>query len=207
MVLPRQTLLKTSLLVSAPRLWHSHDLSNGLSPGYGLAPAGTAQAIAAGELFLKLNICYRTRQTAEAVAGVLVLNGLHPTIEFLEDLRERCFGANLEPKSHNHYLEIWKFDARDPLVGPEGGESVVDVAMRVIRALLRIEEEVQGHAVVIVSHGDTLQILQTVINHALGRVFTVNDSLLTRLEEAISPSILQRHRNFAMLTGELKRLQ
>ncbi|KAL2630939.1 hypothetical protein R1flu_015625 [Riccia fluitans] len=225
MVLPGQALLRnhywflrhgrsipneSGLIVSS--------LSNGLSPGYGLAPSGTVQATAAGELFLKnlqdsgippgkiklySSPFSRTRQTAESVAGVLELNGLHPTIEFLEDLRERFFGPPLELQSHDHYPEIWKIDARDPLVGPEGGESVADVAMRVIRALLMIEEEVQGHAVVIVSHGDTLQILQTVIAHALGRAITQNDSLLTRLEEALSSSILQRHRNFAMLTGHV----
>ncbi|KAG6556417.1 hypothetical protein Mapa_002360 [Marchantia paleacea] len=198
-------------------------LSNGLSPGYGLAASGVIQATSAGELFLK-NIqdsgipaeniklysspFSRTSQTAEAVTAVLMQHKLHPTIEFLEDLRERFFGSPLELQSHDHYSEIWKIDARDPLVGPEGGESVADVAMRVIRALLRIEQEVQGyeHAVIVVSHGDTLQILQTVIAHALSWVVTENDSLLSHLEDAINPAVLQRHRSFAMVTGELRRL-
>lgn len=43
------------------------------------------------------------------------------------------------------YPEIWKIDAQDPMVGSEGGESVADVAIRVIRALLRIEQEVNGY--------------------------------------------------------------
>ncbi|BBN08859.1 hypothetical protein MPTK1_4g15040 [Marchantia polymorpha subsp. ruderalis] len=196
-------------------------LSNGLSPGYGLAASGFIQATSAGELFLKniqdsgipaRNIKLfsspfsRTRQTAEAVTAVLTQHKLHPTIEFLEDLRERFFGSPLELQSHDHYPEIWKIDAQDPMVGSEGGESVADVAIRVIRALLRIEQEVNGHAVIIVSHGDTLQILQTVIAHALSGAVTENDSLQSHLEEAINPAVLQRHRSFALETGELRRL-
>ncbi|OAE31033.1 hypothetical protein AXG93_1502s1350 [Marchantia polymorpha subsp. ruderalis] len=175
-------------------------MSNGLSPGYGLAASGFIQATSAGELFLKniqdsgipaRNIKLfsspfsRTRQTAEAVTAVLTQHKLHPTIE---------------------YPEIWKIDAQDPMVGSEGGESVADVAIRVIRALLRIEQEVNGHAVIIVSHGDTLQILQTVIAHALSGAVTENDSLQSHLEEAINPAVLQRHRSFALETGELRRL-
>jgi broad specificity phosphatase PhoE len=42
------------------------------------------------------------------------------------------------------YPEIWAIDAVDPLVGPEGGESVADVAIRVSEAIVQIETEVQG---------------------------------------------------------------
>lgn len=42
------------------------------------------------------------------------------------------------------YPEIWAIDALDPMVGPEGGESVADVAVRVSEAIVKMEAEVQG---------------------------------------------------------------
>lgn len=190
-------------------------------PQYGLAPAGFAQAKLAGELFLKdfqgtgipadnLRIYSspfsRTRQTAEAVIEVLEAKGLHPTIKFVEDLRERYFGPPLELQSHEHYSEIWDIDAKDPLIGPEGGESAADVARRTSNTIATIDKEVQGCAVLIVSHGDPLQILQTIIAQALGRKGTETDTFSARLHEAIDPFTLKQHRKFPMMTGELRRL-
>lgn len=42
------------------------------------------------------------------------------------------------------YPEIWAIDALDPMVGPEGGESVADVAVRVSEAIVKMEAQVQG---------------------------------------------------------------
>lgn len=41
---------------------------------------------------------------------------------------------------------MWSVDERDPFVGPEGGESVADVASRLVAALLAIEAAIQGYS-------------------------------------------------------------
>lgn len=42
------------------------------------------------------------------------------------------------------YADIWDIDEKDPLVGPEGGESVKDVACRLTRAMTTMESEFEG---------------------------------------------------------------
>lgn len=44
------------------------------------------------------------------------------------------------------YSEIWDIDAKDPLTGPEGGESAADVARRTANTIATIDKEVQGYA-------------------------------------------------------------
>ncbi|KAJ7237231.1 hypothetical protein O6H91_Y445800 [Diphasiastrum complanatum] len=161
-------------------------LSNGVLPEYGLAPEGILQAQAAGELFFKelenlgmQRVCIftspfsRTRETAEAVAGVLKsLLGeqcMNLQIQVMDELRERYFGPPLELQSHEHYPEIWDIDAHNPMVAPDGGESAADVAERLTSVLPRIENDLKGCAVLIVSHGDTLQILQTIVQAGISQ--------------------------------------
>ncbi|XP_024379093.1 uncharacterized protein [Physcomitrium patens] len=198
-------------------------LSNGVLPNYGLAPSGFLQAEAAGALFLKelemagipldqvrifASPFSRTLETAKVVADSMgVLMNAKPTIKFLEELRERYFGPPLELQSHEHYPEIWAIDAIDPLVGPDGGESVADVAIRVSEAIMQMESEVQGCGVLVVSHGDTLQILQTVTYAALATMSSAGDGTLASLfADAITRPVLSRHREYSLLTGELRRL-
>jgi broad specificity phosphatase PhoE len=95
----------------------------------------------------------RTTQTAQAVADVLESSlGTKPSIQLMEELRERYFGPSLELQSHEHYAEIWAIDALDPMVGPEGGESVADVAHRVSQAILSIESELEGYMILVVHY-------------------------------------------------------
>jgi len=197
-------------------------LSNGVLPIYGLAPSGFLQAKEAGALFIKelekLGISLdkvrifaspfrRTMETAKVVSDVLALSHASSSIEFLEELRERYFGPPLELESHEHYPEIWAIDALDPMVGPEGGESVADVAVRVSEAIVKMEAEVQGCAVLVVSHGDTLQILQTVVHAALASMSCAGDGTLgSHLAGAVCTSVLSQHREYSLLTGELRHL-
>ncbi|KAG0601316.1 hypothetical protein M758_11G101400 [Ceratodon purpureus] len=198
-------------------------MNNGVLPIYGLAPSGLLQAEGAGELFLKeLEVAgipldhvrifaspfRRTLETAEAVVSTMsTVAHAKPAIKYLEGLRERYFGPPLELQSHEHYPEIWAIDAIDPLVGPEGGESVAEVAIRVSEAIVHMEAEVQGCAVLVVSHGDTLQILQTVVHAALTAMSSSdNGTLGSHLADVITRATLSRHREYALLTGELRRL-
>lgn len=58
----------------------------------------------------------------------------------------------------------------------------------------------------IVSHGDPLQILQTIMNAAKEDGRTEGNDLFSRIEAIRVPSVLSQHRKFALDTGELRRL-
>ncbi|ESR35685.1 hypothetical protein CICLE_v10029216mg [Citrus x clementina] len=151
-------------------------LENGTRREYQLASEGVDQARLAGELFLKV----------------------------MEDLRERFFGPSFELLSHDKYPEIWALDEKDPFMRPEGGESVNDVVSRLATAMAAMELEFQGCAILVVSHGDPLQILQTLLN-AVKQVTEPNcDNLASRIETVRVHNILSQHRKNALLTGELR---
>jgi hypothetical protein len=46
---------------------------------------------------------------------------------------------------HWQYTEIWEIDEKDPFVGPEGGESVKDVASRLAKSMAVMESEFEGY--------------------------------------------------------------
>lgn len=57
----------------------------------------------------------------------------------------------------------------------------------------------------IVSHGDPLQILQTMLKAAKEVIVEGGkDDLASRIKAITVPSVLSKHRNFALLTGELR---
>jgi len=194
-------------------------MENGTRAEFQLAAEGVKQAELAGELFLKalkesntplenVCICYspfsRTTHTAKVVASMLNLPFEGPQCKVMEDLRERFFGPSFELMSHDKYAEIWALDEKDSFMRPEGGESVDDVASRLAKALAIMESEFQGCAILIVSHGDPLQILQTVLHAVNQHKASSSNDLASRVQAARVPSILSQHRNFALLTGELR---
>ncbi|CAL5376902.1 unnamed protein product [Camellia sinensis] len=155
-----------------------------------------------------VRICYspfsRTRHTAKVVASVLNIPFEGPQCKMIEDLRERFFGPSFELTSHDKYSEIWALDAKDPFMKPEGGESVADVVSRLTSALITIESEFQGCTILVVSHGDPLQILQTILNAAKEHTGPNVDDLASRIQAVKVPSVLSLHRKFSLLTGELR---
>ncbi|CAK9315469.1 unnamed protein product [Citrullus colocynthis] len=195
-------------------------IENGILPEYQLAPEGVGQAHLAGEQFLKelkensislenVRICYspfsRTIHTAKVASSVLNLPFEGPQCKMMENLRERYFGPSLELLSHNKYAEIWALDEEDPFKRPEGGESVADVASRFAKAILQIESLFQGCAILVVSHGDPLQIFQTVVGSVVKQEDESSfDDLSSTLQAVITKPILSKHRKFALLTGELR---
>lgn len=83
-------------------------------------------------------------------------------------LRERQFGE-LEGGPNTRYDEIWAVDLKDPSSRPLGAESANAVRARTADVVKSIESEAPGPEegigaaplVVLVSHGDALQLLQT----------------------------------------------
>nr|CAN59902.1 hypothetical protein VITISV_002890 [Vitis vinifera] len=194
-------------------------MENGKLSQYELASEGVNQAHSAGILFQKelkesniplenVRICYspfsRTTHTAKVVASVLDLPFEGPQCKVLDDLRERFFGPSFELMSHDKYPEIWALDEKDPFTRPEGGESAADVAGRLAHAMATMESEFQGCAILVVSHGDPLQILQTILNAVKEDREPRSNDLASRIEAVRVPSILSQHRKFALLTGELR---
>ncbi|KAG8368012.1 hypothetical protein BUALT_Bualt15G0001000 [Buddleja alternifolia] len=172
-------------------------LENGILEEYQLASDGVHQALSAGHSFLKC----------------------------IPEIGERFFGSSFELKSHDKvndpqqthdfhvffplkYTEIWAMDEKDPFTQPEGGESVANVVIRLTRALTIMESEFEGCTVLIVSHGDPLQILQTILNAAKEHAAagTPENDLTSRIQAITVPSVLSQHRKFALNTGELRQL-
>ncbi|GKV23892.1 hypothetical protein SLEP1_g33571 [Rubroshorea leprosula] len=194
-------------------------MENGMLSEYQLAPEGVNQAELAGKSFLKelkenniplenVRICYspfaRTSHTAKVVASALNIPFDGPQCRVIEDLRERYFGPSYELMSHDRYTEIWALDEKDPFLRPEGGESVDDVVARLASAVATMESEYQGCAILVVSHGDPLQILQTVFTSISQQEESNSKDLASRIQAVRIPSILSQHRKYGLLTGELR---
>lgn len=137
--------------------------------GWGLSPAGVAhcrEALAPSRLLpmrfpadtVTISSDFRRAlETAELFCGLNELRA--PRLD--ARLRERCFGE-LEHLSQEKYLAVWEDDARDPSHHRFGCESTDDVAARLRSVLTEAERELEGRTIVLVSHGDPLQILETI---------------------------------------------
>ena len=75
-------------------------------------------------------------------------------------LRERSFGT-LHMMSDTNYEKVWDLDSVQPQHTEYDSESVVSVALRTSRLVHRLEKEFESKTIILVSHGDTLQILST----------------------------------------------
>jgi broad specificity phosphatase PhoE len=136
---------------------------------YGLSELGRQQALAAaqgcglpaGTLIFSSDFS-RARQTAETVREQLGA----AEVVLAEALRERCFGT-WEGSSTDNYARVWAADetgAGQPGAGQPGTGSGVEPASAVLdraTALIAdLERRYCGRDILLVSHGDTLQILQ-----------------------------------------------
>ena len=99
----------------------------------------------------------RTTETAERIAQHFGLR-LEPETR----LRERHFGA-FEGEGDDRYAEVWARDALDPAHRHAGVEAVVDVAARTTALIAELEQRFVGETLLLVSHGDPLQILLTAL--------------------------------------------
>ena len=104
--------------------------------------------------------CVRTAEIAKEVLGV------DRDIIIDERLRERWFG-DWEKMSDGNYGEVWADDARDPSHTIANVESVRAVQERALALLGDLESRFGGKTILLVSHGDVLQFLQTGLQERL----------------------------------------
>ncbi|CAJ1376764.1 unnamed protein product [Effrenium voratum] len=142
----------------------------GATKKYGLTPQGSLAASRTGKAFHKKGAkrivvvssdFSRARETAQLFAKALRKAGHICPMRVAKELRERRFGK-LEGGPDSRYKEVWVKDVRDPKSRAFGAESAEAVQQRTTRLVARLDKELpEGADVVLVSHGDALQILQT----------------------------------------------
>lgn len=130
---------------------------------FGLTMLGRKQAKDAVEAYNDFGITrivcsdfLRTLETAAIAATVLDLP--EPQIDI--GLRERFFGI-WEGLTHEHYQQVWLEDAQGGSPGEHKIESPHQVRQRALDVLSRLDSTFSGERILLVSHGDILQILRT----------------------------------------------
>jgi len=102
----------------------------------------------------------RARETAAIIATGLNLVG---SVVCSEKLRERFFGE-LDQHTDGRYEEVWQQDALSAEHRTFGVESIASVAHRARDLVLELESSYQNCVILLVAHGDVLQLLQTVFD-------------------------------------------
>jgi len=99
----------------------------------------------------------RAKKTAEIAREIL---GVQEDIIFDDRLRERWFG-DWEKTDNTAYEKVWKDDNKNPEHKEKNVESAAEVLKRTTALIKDLEEKYENKNILLVSHGDALQILQT----------------------------------------------
>ena len=153
-------------------------------PHYGLSEEGRRQVASAIAGAMRSGILHqgtvivasdfaRTRETAEIAATLLGT----PDIILTPKLRERFFGT-WEKQHNSNYQHVWDDDVLDGAHKQHQVESTREVLARTTSLIADLERDYAGRNILLVSHGDALQILQT----AFERVDSGHHRLLPHLE-------------------------
>ncbi len=138
---------------------------------YGLTPTGhtqvssSVQAAKAHHQLDSSTVIYssdfkRCRDSAEIVQVILGC----PPPHFTSALRERFFGS--WDHTHNgNYQKVWSLDEQNPAHKTDNVESTIEVLQRTTALIHQLEAIYQGAHILLISHGDALQILQTAFDH------------------------------------------
>ncbi len=138
---------------------------------FGLTALGQQQVIKSASNTSKLNQdtliissdFLRAKNTAETTQKIL--NTLQP-IQYSTALRERFFGE-LNGKNDSQYLMVWDIDQQNPDHQKFNVESANQVVSRVSALIMQLEQQYfdlhknVGQKILLVAHGDVLQLLQT----------------------------------------------
>jgi glucosyl-3-phosphoglycerate phosphatase len=129
---------------------------------YGLSELGRQQALAAargcglpGNTVICSSDFSRARQTAEIVRAHLGA----PEVVIAEALRERRFG-DWEGSATANYARVWAADETNPRYAGGNVEPAAAVLDRSTAFIVDVERRHSGRDILLVSHGDTLQILR-----------------------------------------------
>lgn len=99
----------------------------------------------------------RCKKTAEIAKEALEVN---EQIHFDNRLRERFFG-DFERTHNSNYQKVWDIDANNPNHKDFNVESAQEVQDRTMNLVDDLEKQYTSEKILLVSHGDALQILQT----------------------------------------------
>ena len=154
---------------------------------YGLSEQGRNQATKAAEdvrqafhaqdydsLVILASDLLRAKETATIVCDKIDLPILQNQVIIETRLRERWFGE-WDGTSDSNYEKVWHDDALDASHTKNGVESVNDVMARTTQCILEWDKRLAASRsdkrcmVVLVAHGDVLQILQTAFEKMDGR--------------------------------------
>ncbi len=129
---------------------------------HGLSELGRQQVLAAargcalpGNTVIYSSDFSRAWQTAEIVRAQL--GALE--IVIAEALRERCFG-DWEGSATSNYARVWATDEANPCCADGDVEPTAAVLDRTTAFILDLERRYSGRDILLISHGDTLQILR-----------------------------------------------
>ena len=168
----------------------SSDFEIGVNGPHGLTPTGETQAKGAiGELFKAVggsekfergDVAFiaspfsRARQTAQLAATEIEKNlGRKVDIEIVDGLRERYFGE-FDQRALIYYNKVWPVDQIDSQNSRYGVESVADVCQRVLSVIEDCENKYSSKVLVMTSHADTLQVLNTLFSGEDPRMFAAH---------------------------------
>eukprot|EP01063_Lacrimia_lanifica_P005103 TRINITY_DN12922_c0_g1_i3.p1 TRINITY_DN12922_c0_g1~~TRINITY_DN12922_c0_g1_i3.p1 ORF type:complete len:206 (+),score=59.76 TRINITY_DN12922_c0_g1_i3:78-695(+) len=133
---------------------------------YGLTEVGQGQARAAaarllgegGERVGRVVTSDFTRARETALIAAEVLGAPAPAEDVR--LRERYFG-DLDLGAHDQYAKVWERDAASCTHTEFNVESTASVRRRALGLIADLEGSCTGTVIILVAHGDTLQILST----------------------------------------------
>mmetsp|Transcript_18409 Transcript_18409/g.17718 ORF Transcript_18409/g.17718 Transcript_18409/m.17718 type:complete len:343 (-) Transcript_18409:98-1126(-) len=112
-----------------------------------------------------------TVSTIQSDIHLLCLKNNKIDIIIKDNLRERYFG-DLDGKDLIYYNKVWPVDAVDGANSRSGVESINDVIVRISTLINELEEQYEGKYIVLTSHADTLQIMQTFLSSEDPRKFS-----------------------------------
>lgn len=99
----------------------------------------------------------RARETAEIARKLL---GIKKKINFHKNLRERYFGK-YDKTSLDNIKIVWEHDRKNANHKHQGAESPNKVLKRTLILISQLEKKYKNKKILLVSHGDVLQILYT----------------------------------------------
>lgn len=107
----------------------------------------------------------RAAETARILGQQLRVSGKN--LVYTPQLRERDFGE-FNNTSDINYSTVWQADAANAAHTEHGVESVQHVIQRVSKLIQTLEQQYTNTTILLVAHGDVLQIMQTVFERIDG---------------------------------------